>query len=418
MYWFLDEEDKVLYVGKAKVLKNRVRSYSKVEALSQRIRQMVETAVRVKWQELGSELEAILTEAELIRLHQPEFNVLLKDDKTPLYIVITDQAFPEVKTVRKKELVLGNWRGQVIGPFASAQVVKEVLVAVRPIFRWCQHPNQKSGQACFYHHLELCSGACVNSISADDYRQNLNDLVAFLRGKTRQVRSLLTEKMKKAAADQKFEQAASWRDSVEAINKLIDQPYRFKPNLVLPQLKQSRIEEGLIALRGLLSEQLKLPKNLPLERIEGYDVSNLQGENAAVAQVTFIKGEPDTDQYRLFNIKTIKGPNDYGMLQEALLRRQNHPEWGRPDLLVIDGGKGQLRSALKAWHWSNPVISLVKNPDRILIPRINAEDKLEVKMIRLPDQHLALTLVQSIRDEAHRFSKRQYSRRHLRHMLG
>jgi excinuclease ABC subunit C len=237
----------------------------------------------------------------------------------------------------------------------------------------------------------------------------------------------LEQEMKAEVEKEHFEQAARLRDSWQAVKSVTEQHYPMKPNPILPALKVDQTEESIIQLRQLLSSYLELPKNYPLERIEGYDVSNIQGTNAAVAMVTFINGESETDEYRLFNIKTILQPNDYGMLQEALQRRQNHPEWGMPDLVVIDGGKGQLRAALSVWQQSTPVISIAKKPDRIIIPasfnylmRQNPEmKKFQPKYyeLQLSPDHLALRLIQRIRDESHRFSKKQHTRRRTKMMF-
>jgi excinuclease ABC subunit C len=145
--------------------------------------------------------------------------------------------------------------------------------------------------------------------------------------------------------------------------------------------------------------------------------------------VTFINGQADTSEYRLFNIRTLDTPNDFAMLQEALLRRQNHQEWGIPNLMVIDGGKGQLRSALKAWHWTVPMISIAKKPDRLIFPIFPITDKdipqdeprnldgLKYEEVKLPPDHPALNLIQRIRDESHRFSKKQHTRLRQKTML-
>ena len=371
---------------------------------------MVESATQLKWQTLDSELEALLVEAELIRTHQPEYNVLLKDDKTPLYIHITPDVFPMVKMVRKKDVDTGRTKGTVLGPFPSGYKVKEVHKLVRPIFRWCSSPGQ--GKACFYYHLDMCSGACVGEISAEEYKQDIQQLILFLRGKKKEVIQDIKKQMLVAADTHAFELAARLRDEIALITSVTSHQYKLKPDLVLPQLRESNREEGLILLRKIISEHFKLPRTFPLKRIEGYDVSNIQGTDAAVSMVTFINGKSTPTEYRVFNIKTLDTPNDYGMLKEAISRRQNNPQWGTPDLLVIDGGKGQLRAALQVWQWSTPVISIAKNPDRLILPHVSTtkqgKTKIEYTILKLPAQNLALQLIQAVRDESHRFSRRQH----------
>jgi excinuclease ABC subunit C len=437
----------VLYVGKAKNLKNRLTSYTRLTQLRGKTRKLVLTANKLKWQVLSSELEALLVEAELIRIHQPEFNILLKDDKTPLYINITNDAFPLVKTVRKKDVDVGKISGTILGPFPSGYKVKEVLKLVRPIFKWCSSPqnshhhkikkqnlalgSKANGESifvksivsetktdsypekslfkpCFYYHLDMCSGACVRQISAIEYQSDIKELILFLRGKKKEVLTEITRKMKQASKLQKFELAAKLRDQAEVINSVTSHQYRLKPDLILPQLRETKRDEGLTQLRKIISENFKLPRTITLNRIEGYDVSNIQGTDAAVSMVTFIEGRSSPTDYRVFNIKTLNTPNDYLMLKEAITRRQNHPEWGTPDLIVIDGGKGQLRSALSVWSWSCPVISIAKKPDRIIIPEVINNSKIEYKILTLPPAHPALQIIQQVRDESHRFSRRQH----------
>lgn len=428
-------------MGKAKNLKNRVVSYAKVNQLNRRIKLMVTTATLLKWEILESELEALLVEAELIRTHQPEFNILLKDDKTPLYVHITSGNFPLVQTIRKRDVDTGRALGTVLGPFSSSYKVIEVLKLVRPIFKWCSLPNNPKNKPCFYYHLDMCSGACVGEITSEEYKKDCTQLVLFLRGKKQEVVQNSKKRMKMAAEDKNFELAAKLRDEVILITNVTSHQYRLKPDLVLPQLRESRTEEGLVQLRKIISEHFSLPKTITLNRIEGYDVSNIQGKFAAVSMVTFIDGRSDSSEYKVFTIRTLDTPNDYGMLKEALARRQNHPEWGMPDLWVIDGGKGQLRSALLTLSWNIPVISIAKDPDRLIIPKlipkrvakkknavvtrkIVSDDesllskyKIEYTVLKLPEQHPALQIIQSIRDESHRFSRRQHHKLHEKDML-
>lgn len=427
VYWFLNENGNVLYVGKAKNLKKRVSSYTYINRLQPKTKQLVLTAAELKHQVLESELEALLTEAELIRTYLPQFNILLKDDKSPLYIHITDEAFPRVLTIRKQEMDKKKLKGIILGPFQSAYKVKEVLRIVRPIFPWCNARRSDTvTRACFYHHLKLCPGVCTHSITQADYAELMHNLTLFLRGKQREIKTELSTEMKTLAAAHQFEKAAILRDQVKLITEVTSPQYKLKPDLLLnAHLATSSTENGIIQLTHYLHDYCGTPQEYPLHRIECYDVSNTQGTNAAVAQVVSIDGEPEREEYRLFNIRTLNTPNDYQMMKEALLRRQNHPEWGEPDLIVIDGGKGQLRAALQVWQWRAPVISIAKDPDRLLFPiqewqkkqTGKVTEKVEYKELSLPPQNPALVIVQRLRDEAHRFSKKQHSRLATREMV-
>ena len=386
---------------------------------------MVATATQIHFKVLASELEALLIEAELIRLHQPLFNTLLKDDKTPLYIHITDENFPRVLTVRKKDLEQSKPKGTILGPYPSSYKIKEVLKIARKIFPWCNQKkiasrNQRQKKACFYYHIGQCPGSCLGLIDKSEYQQNIKELVLFLKGSKKRVITKLKKRLNSLSKDEKFEEAALIRDRIQLIKEVTQKTYQLKPTLLLPNITQDISKETQLHLHKILSTYLQLPPTHQFSRIEGYDVSNTSGKLASVSMVTFIDGTPAKDQYRLFNIKTLNSPNDYGMLKEALQRRQNHAEWGKPDLLVIDGGKGQLRSVLQIWQWPNPVISIAKHPDRLIIPvHIERGKRLKVQYetISLPENHHVLHLVQQIRDESHRFSKQQHLKRRTKNML-
>lgn len=324
--------------------------------------------------------------------------------------------------------------GTLLGPYQSGYRVKEVLQIARKIFHWCSSPIQpnttskKNPRACFYYHLGYCSGACLEKTSQEAYQATIKQVLLFLRGKTSLVTKELEEELQRKVEMEAFEDAAVLRDRLLNVKLVTDKNYRMKPNLLLhPELLQNKAADGLQYLQKVLKEYMAVPMSHKLTTIEGYDVSNTQGTLAAVALVTFTNGLVDQRNHKLFNIRTLTTPNDYQMLQEALTRRQNHPEWGRPQLLVIDGGKGQLRAALKVWRWRTPIISIVKRPDRIIIPRIQfpklevgepmPTKKLEYHILQLPETHPALQLVQRIRDEAHRFSKKQHARRSERKLL-
>jgi excinuclease ABC subunit C len=360
-------------------------------------------------------LEALLVEAELIRVHQPFFNIRLKDDKSPIYLSLTDEKFPRVVKKRKTDLIKEKPKGTILGPFQSGAKLNEVLKIARKIFPWCENPTGQ--RACFYYHLDLCPGACVGEIAVADYQENIQELILFLRGKKRVVVQDLIAKMRQAAKKQQFEKAQIYKHKIQSIEEVTRKQYRLSPTLVLPGFGQEQARNGVIELQKFLQTYTNFPRTAKLTRLEGYDVSNIQGTSAAVAMVVFNAGQADKQQYRLFNIRTLNTPNDYQMMQEALQRRQNHPEWSKPSLVVIDGGKGQVRAALKVWQWASPVIGIAKNPDRLIIPTSQVGNKIDYEVLKLPTTHPALKLVQQIRDEAHRFSKQQFQRRYKKQVL-
>ncbi len=410
---------------------------------------MTSTAVKVKFKVLESELEALLVEAELIRTYQPQFNILLKDDKSPLYINITNDKFPRVIRLRKKQIIFDpksiDSKGTILGPFSSAYKTQEVLKIARKIFPWCNKVENKLANSdsdgsdkkpCFYYHIDLCPGACIGEISEKDYGENIKQLILFLKGEKKIVSKNLKLRMAEKAKQEKFEEAAIIRDQLEMIEYVTKKTHHLKPELTSHALKNKVSEDGIIYLQKILSEYLGLPKQYPLTRIEGYDVSNTQGTNPAVSMVVFTNGEPDKSQYRLFNIRSLNTPNDYQMMKEATVRRQNHREWGVPNLVIIDGGKGQVRSTLQDWNWNYPIIGIAKNPDRLVIPKIdwskwginNQENNeyesnnhslknLEYFIVKLESNHPSLKLIQQIRNESHRFSQYQHKRRRLKGMF-
>lgn len=435
VYWFMNDEGTVIYVGKAKDLKNRLASYTQINQLHGKTQRMVVEASRLKFEVQESELVALLVEAELIRLHQPQYNILLKDDKTPLYIYVTKDLYPTVKTIRKKEIkrlmtTEGITKQNIFGPYQSAYRAKEILKMVRPIFRWCDKPlsskqlvaSSKGGKACFYYHIGRCSGACIGKISPEDYQKMIEQLKKFLSGQSKEVLAFFKEQMKKASDEKEYERAAQYRDGIRLIEGFLKPTFKLKPDLQLPKLYESIVHEGLLYLRKEIRQFYSLSKDYPLIRIEGFDVSNIQGKNAAVSMVVFTQGKPDKENYRLFNIRTLDTPNDYHMMKEAIVRRQNHPEWGQPSLILIDGGRGQLRSALSVWEWEVPVVSIVKNPDRLVIPVFEDPSQPSLKNIKyhfvhFPENHPTLTLLRQIRDESHRFAKKQHTKLRNRNIV-
>ena len=406
VYWFLDENAKVLYVGKAKDLHKRVYSYTRVGKHSLKTLNLVLEAVELKFQVLTSELEALLIEAELINAHQPHYNLLLKDDKSPLYVIVTDDEFPRVLTARKQKVFGRKGIKAVFGPFPSTGQVRYVLKLARTIFPWCNE-KKKTGKACFYVHVQLCSGACAGLVTKEAYGLMIDHLCAFLRGKTIEVVQQMKIELKLASETQQYEHAAMLRDQLQMIDEVTKQKRLMPLDMKLPQLLQQESDEMMLQLRRLVAKHLSIPKNYPLSRIEGYDISNTQGTEPSASMVVATQGRMTPSEYKMFNIRLGETPNDYGMLQEALTRRQKHPEWGMPDLLMIDGGKGQLRAALSVWEWSVPVCSLAKDPDRVFF--YHPETK-TYTMTLLKDGDPSSTLLRRIRDEAHRFAKKQHTR--------
>lgn len=418
VYWFLDANDKVLYVGKAKNLKNRVRQYASLKDTRPQIGTLVALSKKINWIPQESELQALLVEAALIKKYQPEYNILLKDDKSNLYIAISRDKFPKVVTLRKPELLRLSRKVISYGPYQSAYKVRQVLEIARGIFKWCERPLayqqyqeiKQPPKPCFYTHLGLCCGACTGLVSQSEYGEMVNHLRAFLNGKSFSLIQSLKQEIETAVAKKDFERAGYLRDQIKAITEVTAKEYRLKPDLTLPVLTSNLEQEAIFSLRSLIASYYPLPRTAKLARIEGYDISNIAGTSATASMVVALDGRMSHPQYRHFGIKTLTTPNDFAMLKETLTRRQQHPEWGQPDAILIDGGKGQLRSVLSVWKWPGVVVSIAKDPDRLIIPIVSvakfSKAKIKYHEIILDRDLPATRLLQQIRDESHRFSRR------------
>lgn len=381
---------------------------------------MTVLARKIEHQVLDSEIEALLVEAELIRVHQPYFNSRLKDDKSNIYLLITKDDFPKVLRLRKTDLNKKIYQKKLalFGPFSSSFRLNELLKIIRPIFRWCNQKKVKQDKACLFHHIDLCSGACAGNISQEEYQQDIKQMISFLRGQKRELLKQLRHEMIASSAAEAFEKASVARDKIRLIQEITSKKYQLKSDILLPNLGQSKAKEALIELKRILMEHRVIGKDSDLLRIEGYDVSNTMGQQATVSMVVLTDGEIDQSEYKFFKIRSLNTPNDYGMLQEALTRRQKHPEWGLPNLVMIDGGKGQVQAVAKIWQWQAPIVGLVKNPDRLVISVKDQEtQKISTEIITLANDHPSLHMLERLRDEAHRFAKKHHSRLRTKKLL-
>lgn len=381
VYWFLKSK-KVIYVGKAKNLKNRLTSYRQLARLDPKTKLMLEAADQLKFKVLTSEVEAILTESQLIKLYQPHFNLILKDDKSPVYLTITKEIYPRILITRQ---------AGTFGPFSSAQTLRQILERLRHIFPYCNSPQ--SNRACFYYHLNLCPGACIGQISPADYQKNIRHLKLFFQNKQKRLVSNLKKTMLAFSQAKQYEAAALVNRQLQALTDFWQA--KLMP-LELPHLNQDHV-----------SLELKRLFKFPVNRIETYDISNLSGTNPTGAMVVAINGRLDKSQYRLFNIRNLTTSNDPAMMAQMLKRRLNHPEWDLPDLIIVDGSLTQIKAVLKIITGSIPIVGLAKKPDRLVF----YNPKTRQKIIKpLPTSSAACRLLIQLRDEAHRFCHQQHLR--------
>jgi len=415
-YQFYNATGKIVYIGKAANLASRVLSYwQKSASLTPAKYSMLKRIVRIKWIETESEIEALLLEANLVKKYQPDYNVLLRDDKRFAYIKISlDDEIPGVFITR-----IIDKSGKYFGPFTSALAVRETLRVLRKIFPYCLERKIKE-RPCFYYQLGRCLGICAGKISREDYvRQVIRPLVMFLEGKKGRIiknyelRIRNLEKVNKKLDSE----GATYLENQKEIGELKYQLANMKQ--VLEGAKVIGVADKYANDVVELAKILGLPK-IP-ERIEGYDIANIFGKEAAGSMVVFSGGESNKNEYRKFKIKIGQGQaNDIGMLKEVLERRFKHTSpqpspykgeggnWPLPDLIVIDGGKAQLNAAvriLKKRRLEIPLVAISKGlglrssvaPDKLFFPG-------ETKPLELPLASPALHLIKRVRDEAHRFA--------------
>ena len=381
VYLFRDAQEGLLYVGKAVSLRKRVASYFRPRAaLPPRIVAMVGRVAAVEIRRTNSETEALLLEAQLIKAHRPRYNVLFRDDKTYPLLKVTREPFPRLLVTRRRQADGASY----FGPYPDAGLMHQAVRFLRRVFpmRTCRtFPNTP----CLEYHLGQCLAPCAGFVTAAACQRIVEDLLAFLRGERDALLPDLARRMQQAARGERFEEAARLRDQIQALSSII-------------------IAREKSATAGPL-EQLQAALQLPTvpRRIEAFDVSHLFGRWAVGSMVVFQDGRPFKAHYRHFAIETVHGIDDYRMMREVVGRRYGGTLAGRlprPDLVLVDGGKGQLTAAgeaLSALSLSIPTIGLAKRFEHLFLP--GAPDPI-VLLSTSPVLHL----VQRIRDEAHRFA--------------
>lgn len=395
---------KILYIGKAASLRDRVRSYFSrdlTEARSPAVAGMVAQAGSIAWQITNSVLEALILEANLIKKHQPPFNIEQKDNKSWNYVVITKEDFPRVLLVRGRELFSNSPEARslklaaIFGPYPHGGQLKEALKIIRRIFPYrdkcipCQTPNigpsyvesRVECKPCFNRQIGLCPGVCSGEMSKEEYAKVIRNIRDMLSGKFKGLKLRLAKDMKAASKAEHFEKAAELRRQISALGHIRD----------VSLIKEERISAG----GGT--------------RIEAFDVAHTAGSETVAVMTVVENGEPLKAAYRKFKIQTARN-NDIAALTEALSRRLNHQEWPLPRVFAIDGGKSQLRAAervLKDAGLQIPVVAVVKN--EFHKPKGIIGDK------RMIDAHSKDVLLAN--SEAHRFAVSYHRNRRRKAMV-
>jgi len=400
VYIYKDAKNKIIYVGKAKDLKKRVGSYFSNKALDAKTIKLVSEIDSIDHIIVSSEIEAFLLESEMIKKHLPFYNIKLTDDKSYPYIAITKGNSPAILVVRNTQ----DKNFEYFGPFTDAMAVKTVLKLLRRIFPY-QSVKNHARRRCLYYHLGLCP--CVNAVpeNLESYRKNLERIKKFLKGESKSLVKDLLKDQKEYIKNEQFEDASDIQKKIEFINHITSENYDPFRYLEQPDYYYQRITDEKDSLENILKEYFE--KKLNLKRIECYDISNFQGKEATGSMVVFVNGDKSSKDYRRFKIRTKDTPDDFSMMREMLGRRFKHDGWDEPDLIVIDGGKGQVSSALMtlvARKKDIPLIGLAKREETIVLPQKQMGQKLEFLEIKLPKDTGGINLLRRIRDEAHRFA--------------
>jgi excinuclease ABC subunit C len=529
VYLMKNKDGKIIYVGKAKDLRNRVRSYFNKNLSSSKTTFLVRNIFHIEYIITKTEAEAFLLEATLIKKHRPKYNIRLKDDKAYPYIRLSKQDdFPRFYLARKVK----RDGSQYYGPYLSGQVVRDTMQFLNQVYkiRDCtDHFMNARKRPCMTYDIGRCSAPCVDLITKEEYSKSIKGAQSFFKNKNKKLISDMEADMEKLADQEKFELAARVRDSLRAIQRVMEKQSVVSTDIDLDQdvfsyygdhrgtlicsvhVRQGAVighkghffplidssspeddirdwlmtflnqyyEENIVPdeillpldighdLRKLLAEVLKLYSDkqvsiifptddfgqklldmarenaekkfqnhvtkseektnalkmiqekfhLPTipRRIECYDISNFQGSETVASQVVFEDGVPNKDQYRRYKIRTVEGINDFESMREVLLRRLQHDEWDEPDLIVVDGGRGQLKFAQKALEALGkehiPIVGLAKERTRSSFK--DEEVEKSVERFYLPNRQNPVTfrssseafrILVSLRDEAHRFA--------------
>lgn len=380
-------------MGKAKNLKNRVSSYfTKHTKIEQKTEKLISEIDKVRVIKTQSELESLLLEAHFIQKFLPEYNIKLTDNKGyPLIRVTISDKVPKILTSRND-----NEKDSIyFGPFPNPNKMRLVLRIIRRIFPYesvLVHPNT----ICFYYHLGLCPCATVTG-DIKAYKKNIRYIIKFLSGDIIRVVRDLEKERDLYSKNENYEDANLIQKKIDAI-KLVTSPihkpfeYELNPNLS-SDLRQ-------IELDSLKNELNKVGYAIDrLKRIECFDISNIQGKNSVGSMVVFTDGEKNSSYYRRFRIRIDGTPNDFAMLKEVLTRRLKRTDWEYPDLIIVDGGKGQVSSVLTVMENLGikiPLIGLAKREEIIITEKLGE--------LRLSKSSSALKLLMRVRDESHRFA--------------
>ena len=438
-YIFRNKTGKVIYVGKAKNLRSRVKSYFSLTLDGRsKTAELVKRINDIEFIKVSSEFEALILEAELIKKYKPKYNIVLKDDKSQLYIVIRNEKFsisgkknliPKVITARKTELTKLD---KIYGPFPNSGTAKNILGIIRKVFpfrdctfgKFSRYIKIKS--PCLYGHIKLCQSPCVlnDEKSLIEYKKIVDGVKSVLSGNSQKIVNRVRKEMIRYSKESEFEKAAECRDLINKFSYITESFRDAEEYIVNPYLVDDLNKKSMEEIKSFIPDLKKIP-----ERIECYDISNISGKEAVGSMVTAINGAIEKSEYKRFKIKrdvlnrrderkgikegkVLEQPDDYGMMYEVLFRRLRRElkedknktkSWGIPDLIIVDGGKPQVSAAcevIKELGIDVTVIGLAKKYETIVLKK--DEDFIEKQIQK---DNLGMKLIISLRDEAHRFAQ-------------
>jgi excinuclease ABC subunit C len=374
-----------LYIGKAINIRERVKNHFFQPTYKDRF--FTDKTSYIGFIETASEIEALLLEANLIKKIQPTFNSVWRDDKNYFYVAVTKTEKPVVFITHQQN----DQTLQYIGPFVEGTALKKTLKVLRRVFPYytsVKHPKNK----CTWCHLGLCPGPDPD---LPQYHKNIKKLILILQGKRKAVLNSLKKEMRVLATQKKFEEASVIRDKMQALEQIMAHAK------VIEDQKSAPLTSGWQKTDTILQGMLTI--KTPVLKLECYDISNIQGTLAVGSMVVFVNGKPDKSQYKKFRIRMENKPNDIAMLKEVLSRRLQHPEWGYPEIMLIDGGIAQLNVGITTKNASRKtrhikIISIAKGKRELFIE--GRKDPIPLK--KLPQE--VYNLIVHLDDEAHRFA--------------
>ena len=398
VYFHKDKSGEIIYIGKAANLRHRVRQYfQKSRFRDPKTDTLVSEIVDIDWTEVETEVDALFLEAELVRRYLPRYNILLRDDKSLQYVRIDYKSdYPTVRLVRRPL----DDGAEYFGPYINGLAVKKALKYLRKAFPYAISRPLNQKRASLHYHLGLDPGLEDGQTSLEDYRANLRRLMQYLKGERVALMRQIERDMKQAAKAEDFESAARLRNQLFSLQALSRQVL-FGDR----EIQDASRDLALVELAKLLN------LNQPPKRVEGFDISHTQGSDTTASMVVFCTGVPDKASYRKFKMRT-PGNDDFTHIYETISRRfsqTNAKKWGLPDLILIDGGKGQLSAAIsardEAGYQRIPMIGLAKRFEEVIIKK----SPREFDVVQLPQTSHLVKLLQRIRDESHRFAVSYHS---------